>query len=262
MKFSDRANYSTVLHQMYNVLYHANVGVDFVFPESTSLSDYKVIVVPPLYVASDALLVRLADFVKNGGRLVVAFKSGFCNEYSTVRWEVMPGPLKAAAGFHYQEFSSLKQALPLADDPFHAGPDNRVSEWAEMIVPDTAKALAYYDHPFFGKYPAITRNEFGKGSFTYEGTVLSLRLQKAVLLGVLQEAGVTNSDQDLPAAVHVKHGQNRRGKTLHFYLNYSSMPQKVSYSYALGTNLLSTAAVTQGQSLLLQPWDAAIVEEK
>jgi hypothetical protein len=40
------------------------------------------------------------------------------------------------------------------------------------------------------------------------------------------------------------------------------MPQKVSYSYGLGTNLLSTAAVTQGQSLLLQPWDAAIVEEK
>ena len=33
-----------------------------------------------------------------------------------------------------------------------------------MITLDSAKALAYYDHPFFGKYPAITRNEFGKGS--------------------------------------------------------------------------------------------------
>lgn len=262
MKFSDHANYSTVLHQMYNVLYHANVGVDFVFPESTNFSDYKVIVVPPLYVASDALLARLADFVKNGGHLVVAFKSGFCNEYSTVRWEVMPGPLKSAAGFHYQEFSSLRQPLPLADDPFHAGADNKVSEWAEMIVPDTAKALAYYDHPFFGKYAAITRNEFGRGSLTYEGTMLSEKLQKAVLLLVLHEAGVTNSDQDLPVAVHVKHGQNRHGKTLHFYLNYSSMPQTVPYSYALGTNLLSQATITPGQSLVLPPWDAAIVEEK
>jgi beta-galactosidase len=262
MKFSDRANYSTILRQMYNVLYHANVGVDFIFPESTNLSDYKVIVVPPLYVASDTLLVRLANFVKNGGRLVVAFKSGFCNQYSTVRWEMMPGPLKAAAGFHYQEFSSLKQPLPLKDDPFHVGADNKVSEWAEMIVPDTARALAYYDHPFFEKYPAITRNEFGKGVLTYEGTVLSEKLQKAVLLGVLNEAGLVNSDQDLPVAVHVKHGQNRQGKTLHFYLNYSSTPQTVRYSYLLGTSLLSQAAVGQGQSLLLQPWDAAIVEEK
>jgi len=262
MKFSDRANYSTILRQVYKVLYHANVGVDFVFPESTNLTDYKVIVVPPLYVASDALLTRLADFVKNGGHLVVAFKSGFCNENSTVRWEIMPGSLKEAAGFHYQEFSSLKQPLALKDDPFHAGADNKVSEWAEMIVPDTAKALAYYDHPFFGKFPAITTNAFGKGSFTYEGTVLSETLQKAVLLGALKEAGLTSSDQSLPSAVHVKHGQNRRGNALHFYLNYSSSPQKVPYAYAPGTNLLSQAAVIHDQLLLLEPWDAAIVEEK
>jgi beta-galactosidase len=262
MKFSDHVNYSTILSQMYHALYQANVGIDFIFADSTNFSDYKVIVVPPLYVADEALLARLAEYVKNGGHLVMAFKSGFCNEYSTVRWQVMPGPLKEAAGFHYQEFSSLKQGLPLKDDPFSAGNDNRVSQWVEMIVPDTAKALAYYDHPFFGKYPAITRNEFGKGSFTYEGTVLSDKLQSAVLLGVLKEAGVTGPDQSLPAPVRVKHGQNRQGKTLHFYLNYSSFPQMVPYKYASGTNLLSQGTATQGESLFLLPWDAAIVEEK
>ena len=93
---------------MYNVLYQANIGVDFVFPESPSLSEYKVILVPPLYVASDSVLNRLAEYVKNGGHLVLAFKSGFTNEYSTVRWDTMPGPLREAAGFHYQEFSNLK----------------------------------------------------------------------------------------------------------------------------------------------------------
>jgi beta-galactosidase len=262
MPFSDRENYSSILHQFYNTLYKANIGVDFVFPESTSLSEYKVIVVPPLYVASDVLLARLSAYVKNGGHLVMSFKSGFCNEYSTVRWDMMPGPLREAAGFHYQEFSSLGHSLPLQNDPFHAGSENKVSAWAEMIVPDTAKALAYYDHPFFGEYPAITRNSYGKGSLTYEGTVLSAKLQKEVLLGVLREAGVTSSDQDLPATVHVRHAQNRQGKTLHFYLNYSSLPQTVGYSYAPGANLLSLAAVAQGQSLNLLPWDLAIVEEK
>jgi len=56
----------------------------------------------------------------------------------------------------------------------------------------------------------------------YEGTFLSDKLQRAVLLAVLKEAGLTSADQDLPASVRVKHGQNRNGKTLHFYLNYSS----------------------------------------
>lgn len=262
MRFSDRVNYSTILHQMYNVLYHANIGVDFVFPESPNLSDYKVIAVPPLYVASDALLTRLSEFVKNGGSLVVAFKSGFCNEYSTVRWEMMPGPLKEAAGFHYQEFSSLRRPLALKDDPFHAGADNRVSEWAEMLVPDNAKGLAYYDHPFFGKYPAITQNAFGKGTLTYEGTVLSDKLQSDVLLAVLQKAGLTGPDQNLPAPVHVKHGVGRKGKILHYYLNYSSDSQTFSYEYGPGFEILQQIAVSHDQSVTLKPWDAAIIEEK
>jgi beta-galactosidase len=261
MKFSDRVDYRTLLWQMYGVLYRANVGVDFVFPESTDLSEYKVVVVPPLYVASDALLARLVDYVKNGGRVVMAFKSGFCNEDSTVRWETMPGPLRAAAGFHYQEFSSLKKPLALKGDPFKAGTENQVSEWAEMIIPDTAKGLAFYDHPFFGKYPAITQNQFGKGTLTYEGTFLSDTLQRAALLAVLKEAGLTSADQDLPASVRVKHGQNRNGKTLHFYLNYSSSPQTLNYSYGAGTELLSHTNLSHGQTLSLKAWDAAIVEE-
>jgi beta-galactosidase len=262
MKFSDRDNYRTILKQMYSALYHANIGVDFVFPDSTNFSDYEVIIVPPLYIASDALLEKLSDYVRSGGNLVMAFKSGFCNEYSTVRWVMAPGPLREAAGFHYQEFSSLREPLGLKGDPFHVGADNKVSDWAEMIIPDTAKALAYYDHPFFGKYPAITQNSFGKGTFTYEGTVLSDKLQSAVLLDVLEHTGLTGPDQTLPSPVRVKHGVNRFGKTLHFYLNYSSEAQSFKYAYGAGMDLLTEREVTQGETLTLNPWDAAIVEEK
>jgi len=262
MKFSDRVNYRATLRQMYGALYRSNVGVDFVLPESANLSAYKVILVPPLYIASDAVLAKLVEYVKGGGNLVLSFKSGFCNEYSTVRWEMAPGPLREAAGLHYQEFSSLLRPLTLKDDPFQLGADSKVSEWAEMLIPDTAKALAYYDHPFFGKYPAITRNSFGKGSLTYEGTVLSDRLQQSVLLDVLKQAGLTGPDQDLPMPVHVKHGSNRSGKTLHYYLNYSNDPQKFTYAYHSGMDLLSQTAMAEGQQVVLKPWDAVIVEEK
>ena len=112
MKFSDRANYRSILRQMYDVMYRANEGVDFVFPESTNLSYYKVILVPPLYIASDAVLARLAEYVRGGGSLVLSLKSGFCNEFSTVRWEMAPGPLREAAGVHYQEFSSCASRWP------------------------------------------------------------------------------------------------------------------------------------------------------
>jgi len=156
----------------------------------------------------------------------------------------------------------LLQPLALKGDPFHAGAENKVSEWAEMLIPDTAAGLAYYDQPFFEKYPAITRNTYGKGTLTYEGTVLSDKLQEQVLLGVLQQAGLTGTDQSLPLAVRVKHGQNRKGKTLHYFLNYSNETQNFTYAYGAGGDLLTQNSVARGQKVTLKPWDAAILEEK
>ena len=48
--------YDVEMRRLYRALYRLNVGVDFVFPETEDLSAYKVVVVPPLYIASDALL--------------------------------------------------------------------------------------------------------------------------------------------------------------------------------------------------------------
>ena len=262
MKFSDHDNYRSLLRQMYHVMYKSNVGVDFVFPESGNFADYKVIVVPPLYVASDGLLNKLVEYVRSGGHLVMAFKSGFTNEYDTVRWTTMPGPLREAAGFHYQEFSSLRQPVALKGDPFHVGDENKVSDWAEMITLDSAEALAYYDHPFFGKYPAITRHAFGQGSLTYEGTVLSDALQTKVLLDVFERAGMTGPDQKLPPTVRTKHGVNGNGRKIHYYLNYSGQEQTFGYPHGAGTELLTQTAVGPSQKITVNPWDLIVVEEK
>jgi hypothetical protein len=54
---------------------------------------------------------------------------------------------------------------------FGAGAENKVSEWAEMLITDTAKSLAYYDQAFCAKYSVITRNSFGNGTLIYEGQV-------------------------------------------------------------------------------------------
>jgi len=263
MKFSDRVDYAWLLRQIYGTLYRENVGVDFVFPDSTDLAQYQMIVVPALYVASDALLNRLVDYVQGGGNLVLTFKSGFTNEYDTVRWEMAPGPLRKAAGFRYQEFSNLRSPLPLKGDPFRVGAENnKVSDWAEMLILEGAQPLAYYDHPFFGKYPAITRNRYGKGTLTYEGTVLSDQLQKKVLGQVLDLAGLAGPDQQLPTPVRVKHGTSPNGRTIHYYLNYSGEPQVFAYPYRAGEDLLSETQIAPSQQLTLKPWDLMIIEER
>lgn len=262
MPFSDKHDYMTVLQQMHRTLYRLNIGVDFITPETKDLQRYKVIVVPPLYVASDTVLNRLVEYARNGGHLLLTFKSGFTDEYDTVRPVMAPGPLREAAGFHYQEFSSLKQPLALKGDPFQAGEQNQVSTWAEMIELDTAKALAFYDHPFFSRYPAITRNDFGRGSVTFEGTVLSDELQKKVVDSVLKQAGLDSPDRQLPAAVHVKHGTGNSGHAIHYYFNYSGSPQSFAYPYSNAIDLLTGKAVAKSQPVTLPAWDLIIAEER
>jgi len=256
--------YGAIVSQLHRSLYMANVGSDFVFPSVTAaqLAQYKLLVVPVLYIASDALLKEISDYVHNGGHVLMTFKSGFANENSAVRWERAPGPLRDAAGFTYQEFSNLEHPLALKGDPFHAGDENKVRTWAEFLQLTTARPLAYYDHPFFGRWPAITENHYGAGTLTYEGTVLSDQLQSAVVLDTLREAGLTGPDQQLPPTVRVKHGIGRDGRKLHYYLNYASAAEKITYPYAGGTDLLTGNAIAQGDTVTIGPWDLIIVKEK
>jgi len=255
------ADYGSLVRQIHKSLYDLNIGTDFVFPTTKDFSQYKLLIVPALYIADDALLQRIADYVKNGGHVVMTFKSGFCNENSAVRSERAPGPLREAAGFSYQEFSNLEHPLSLKGDPFHVGSANQVEYWAEFLMPEHAKALAYYDHPFFGKWPAITENQYGAGTLLYEGTYLSEVLQTAVLRSELEKLGLAGPNQQLPAAVHVQSGVNRLGKRIDYFFNYSSEPVKVLYPYAAGTNLLDDLPVARGETLTLSPWDLVIVEE-
>jgi beta-galactosidase len=262
MPFDARVGYMAVLAQLYRSLYRLNVETDFVHPEDPRFADYDLVVVPPLYVADDALLTRIADYVKDGGHVLLAFKSGFCDRNSTVRPVMAPGPLREACGFSYQEFTTLKQPLALKGDPFKAGGGNGVSVWAEFLRPETCRSLAFYDHPVFGAYPAVTRNAYGRGILTYEGTFLSDGLQDRVVADCLAGAGVPVDDARLPACVKAKHAVLADGASGHAYFNFSPERREFVYARGRGRDLLTGAAVASGGRIVLAPWDFVIVREE
>lgn len=257
------SSYTRLVTQLHRSLYNANVGTDFVFPDATlaALKKYKLLIVPALYIADDRLLQEIAEYVKTGGHVLMTFKSGFANENSAVRWELAPGLLRDAAGFTYQEFSNLEKPLALQGDPFHAGEANEVRTWAEFLKPTTAQPLAYYDHPFFKQWPAITENHYGTGTLLYEGTLVSDTLQAAIVKKTLGEAGLLTSDAVLPASIRVKHGLGNDGRMLHYYLNYSGGPVSFSYRYKAGKDLLTGKSVEAGSEMNVSGWDVAIVQE-
>jgi beta-galactosidase len=258
---NNQLNYNDVLRQIYEELYFMNIPCDFICPSSKNKEKYKLIIAPPLYTASDSLLMSLNDYVIKGGHMVYAFKSGFCNENTQVRTQRMPALLRDACGFTYQQFINIEK-MALKDDPYKVGKENNyVSDWAELLVPEKAKVIAWYDHPYYGKYAAITHNTFGKGTVTYFGAMPARPILKNILADAVKEAGLWGKDQSISFPLITKQGKNRTGKQIHYYMNYSGESKILKYPYLNGIDLLTGQPIATDGTLELKPWDLAIIEE-
>ena len=187
------------------------------------------------------------------------FKSGFSDENSMIRPVLAPGPIREACGFYYQEFSNIK-SLPLRDNPFGVE-DNAAVDWMEFLIPETARALAYYDHPYFSQYPAVTINDFGKGTLLYEGSVFSDQIQARIIKEAIERAGIINPDHKYTWPLIAKSGRNDNGNLIHFYYNYSSESVDLTYPHPSGKELVSNKAISEGDPLVVEPWDVMIIEE-
>lgn len=259
--FTSDKNYNDVVRWMYDELYKMNMGCDLIDPSVESYAGYDVLVVPALYAASDALLEKLNQFVQDGGHIVYSFKSGFANEHIKVRSTRQPGLISEACGISYNLFVEPKH-VALRDDPFGVGEEhNQVHTWMELITPTTAEVLAWYDHPHWGEYAAITQNNYGKGKATYVGCYTSAAVIRKVLERVMKDAGVWGADQELAFPLIVKTGINEQGQTIRYYFNYSDEPVSFHNPHGDGTELLSGDSIAAGQELVLERWGIRIIEQ-
>jgi beta-galactosidase len=206
-------------------------------------------------------LNKLNTYVKNGGHILYTFKSGFSNENVKVRATIQPGIINEACGISYSQFT-IPENVTLRDDPFQVGADkNKVHTWMELITPGTAKVLAWYNHPVWKNYAAITQNNYGKGTATYVGCMTSEGITEKIIRNVLEKANLWGKDQQIIFPVVVKSGVNQDGKTIHYFFNYSSGISKQTYPYKKGTELLNNHSVEQNALLALEPWGIKIIEE-
>ena len=256
--------YNDVMRWMYDTLYHMNIECDFIWPESENLDQYKAIIVPALYAAPDELLIRLNQYVENGGTLIASFKTAFANENVKVSHEVQPHILSNCFGVHYDQFTFPKN-VGLTGEVIPEKPDQKgnahpaANVFMELLVSEGAEVLASYEHYNWKDYAAITRNHYGKGQAVYIGCMTDEETLKSVYKAVLPEADVEIPEYHYP--IIVRKGLNDLGKTVCYFLNYSGMELEMPYDYKNGIELLENTAVENGTALQMPAWGVKIVEE-
>lgn len=145
----------------------ADAGRQAAFMAPTQFKRLPMIVAPALYCLSGEFAGELEAYVRDGGHLILTFRTGYADEEARARTEIAPGPLRALAGVRYLEYSTLLKPVPLR----WSGGQDVARHWADGLEPEGAEPLARYDHPHFGRWPAITRNRVGAGTVTYVGTL-------------------------------------------------------------------------------------------
>lgn len=260
--FGTKENYNDVLRPYYDALYKINVGVDFIDgTKNPEFIKYKLIIVPALYAASDEVLKKLNQYVKDGGHVLYTFKSGFSDENVKVRSSIQPGIINEACGISYSQFT-IPQNVSLKNDPFEAGKENKVHTWMELITPNTAKVLAYYDHQAWGNYAAVTQNQFGKGSTTYVGCMTSPLITQKIIKNVVTKAGLWKTEQQFSFPIIIKTGINQSGKNIKYIFNYSNTSQKIKYVFENGKELISNKNISKDSELDIEPWGVKIMEDQ
>ena len=130
----------------------------------------------------------------------------------------------------------------------------------ELLQPRTAETWAYYEHPYWGRYSAVTHQKYGRGSATYIGCFTSPLALQLIIQRICTLANISLPPYAFPLIL--KTGYNDEGNFIRYYFNYSSSPISFLYDGNTGTNLLSGESIQKGEEKKIAAWDLMIIEEK
>ncbi|MFG2822071.1 beta-galactosidase [Kitasatospora sp. NPDC048365] len=221
----------------YAAAYDRHLTVDFAHPES-DLSRYPLVLVPALYLTTEAAGINLTEYVREGGTLAVSYFSGIVDEHDAVHAGPHPGALRDVLGLTVEEFAPLRadQQVRLVGD----GPELTGDGWSEFVVPRGADPVwTYADGPAAG-HPAVTRHALGGGRAWYVSSRLNGTHLDTVLGRAIADAGLTTPE--LPRDVEVVERTGEHGRYL-FAINHTAAAARVPLPGS-GTELLTGTPVS------------------
>ena len=170
-----------------------HINSDFITDEGIlngALGKYKVLLMPCSYILSAETAEKIAEFVKNGGRVIADYilaqkmPGGFC-------YTSLPGGgLVEVFGIEHEDVLAIAHKTMERENTFGVAKGDFVEE---LVLTDARSISESYGEG----YPLLTENQYGKGCANYIATQFfsryaenPLRIKREKLLALLEKSDV------------------------------------------------------------------------
>ncbi|MGQ4428329.1 beta-galactosidase, partial [Streptomyces violaceoruber] len=190
---SREVDYPDVLRAWHRALWQAGLTTDFARPDH-DLTGYRLVVVPQLYLLTDAAVDNLVAHVRGGATLVCGFLTGVADQDDRIRPGAMDVRLRELFGIR-----TLHEWWPLRPgERAECEGGLRGTLWSEELEPDgTADETIAYRGGELDGLPAVLR----KGRAWYLSTLPEPDRLRALLARAAADAGVRPVLDGLPDGV-------------------------------------------------------------
>lgn len=250
-------SYPETLLQYYRAFYHQNIPVDFVSPHS-DFSQYRLLVVPLLYLMDDHGAENLKTFVRKGGAVIVTWFSGIVDSHDCVLLGGYPALLRDMLGLRVMEWQPLAPGNENSVRLTKRKQSVNCNFWADWIEPRECDVVGAFEKGFLAGAPAITRNTFGAGNAWY----LATRFDEAFTHKLIRDIAAASGIHPLlstPMGVEVSLRQKGDMRWL-FVINHTDSAQQVNLKKYSGLDLLKGG--DESRTLNLEAFGVRILQLK
>jgi beta-galactosidase len=249
-----RFSYEAHIQDWYRGFHRLNIPVDII-SEKDPLTEYKVVLVPAMYVLTTETAANLEQFAAAGGIVVFTPRTGIKDEVNQVVDMKLPGLVAKMAGIEIDDYVSMPSdqdgeiqfGLPNLEDEFTA------SVWADILTPTTAKPVARYSRDYYRDQVAATINTYGNGKVIYLGTMSDARFYDSLIRWIV---GLTEINPLLSTPPGVEVAERwQSDQRLLFVLNHTDATQQIilegAYLDLLSDNQFSGSTSLEPYSVLV-----------
>lgn len=222
-------HYREAVKKSYGAFRRMGLNVD-VIDMTQSLTDYRIVAAPVLYLFRDGFAEKAKAYVESGGILILTYWSGVVDENDLCVLGGTPGGLMEVLGLRSTEIDGLydwerNRLVPAGGAEGESSYECR--NLCQLVKTTTARALYVYGEDFYAGTPALTVNRYGAGQAYYVCADMEESFYNDFYCRLISEAKIPALfSKPLPDGIEVTTRQKGQ-ETFVFLQNFNRFPVSV-----------------------------------